>query len=324
MRLHLDVFVRAVVSSLFTTDPNCDFPETFYLDQDRLRVLKSEIDDLIYFEICYDMFGQLLRDFGFNKPIPQEARHVLRGILLAIISEGAIGHGTSQWMMNSEHLSVELVRQALTLSRCPPLYNFDIFQRSNQRLRAMFHNRLLYYSSTLESCILPQILASVTRHMHSPPVELYNNLITIPTPPPPPHAGTSHSFPIATNTTTPVFSATNNTLSLSPHPEQFSDISNRVTHIILLHWRVWGNIAYVLEDHSPSHTSITTSSSSTDMEDEKGSTMPPSPAPLPHAPPPPPPPPPSSAVEGNVVGVMKTGEPPDPAETLGFAGRSVP
>ena len=34
---------------------------------------------------------------------------------------------------------------------------------------------------------------------------------------------------------------------LHPETAKLNDLANRITHIILLHWRVWGPIAYVQE-----------------------------------------------------------------------------
>ncbi|KAF2794653.1 Tcp11-domain-containing protein [Melanomma pulvis-pyrius CBS 109.77] len=287
-RFQLDVFVRAVVSMLFSANQRCDFPETFYLDQDRLRVLKAEAEDLILLEICFDMFGLLLKDLGYMGPISHSARYQLRASLSAIIGEG-VGQGFQQWVMNSEPISLELVRQALAIAGLPPSYNLDDLQKANQHLRTLFYASFPTHASSLEASILPQILAMVNQHMLSSPIDLFNNLITLPSPPPPPHTPsyTSLSMNHIPNDT------------LAPQPEQFTDLSSRITHIILLHWRIWGPIAYVQDDEPPIPNS-----------EEKPTTTISTPTPQTQSPPP---------INTEAPAILKTGEPPDSGQETQFA-----
>ncbi|KAF2707044.1 hypothetical protein K504DRAFT_447093 [Pleomassaria siparia CBS 279.74] len=246
-RFQLDIFVRAVVSTLFMVN-RCDFPETFYLDQERLRVLKLETDDMILFDICFVMFGNLLDRFGYNGPVSHTTRCSIRASVAAILGD-RLGQGYQQWLMNSEPISLELVRQALAMSGLPPTFNLDFLQSANQHLRSVFHDTFADHASTLEATILPQILALVDRHIYSSPTDLFNNLTPLATHPPPPHT----SFQMHPD----------HDDTFTPQPEQFTDFSTRVTHIILLHWRIWGPIAYVQDDEAPISTSelATTTSS---------------------------------------------------------------
>jgi hypothetical protein len=309
MKLHLEVFVRAVISGLFSNEGQCNFPETFYLDQDRLRALKLEIDDLIYFEIAFDMFSELLVSFGYNAPISSTIRHKLSTSLSAIITQGC--QGPSQWMMNSENISLELVRQALNISGSPQNINFDMLQSANRHLRSMFINRFHNQALALESCLLPQVLSTVTRHINSSPIELFNNLISNPSIPAQPRAPVSlfPSLHLPPNDT------------LSPHSEQFVDISNRITHIMLIHWRIWGPIAYVLEDEK----NTTSTSDAPEEAHQNSRSLSPSQTRCPPPPSPPQarPPPPVEANDAPVVSSMKTGDTPDPGEALEYAGSSI-
>jgi hypothetical protein len=285
-RFQIDVFVRAVVSTLFSGSPHCDLPETFYLDQDRLRLLKAEVDDLILFDICFEMFGLQLREFGYSGPVPRATKSQLRASLTAIIGEG-ISQGPQQWMTNSEPLSLELLRQALAVAGLAPSLNLDMLQKANLRLRVMLDRTFSDHAASLESTILPQILALVDRHIQSSPMDLFNNLITLPSPPPPPHAQ-SHTLSASNH----IF---NNTLAFQS--EQFTDLSNRLTHIILLHWRVWGPIAYVLDDAMPI------------APREEGVSIPASSA-VPKSP---------SPVNTEAPALLKTGELPDQGHETQFA-----
>jgi hypothetical protein len=291
-RFRLDLFVRIVVTAMFGGHGHGNFPETFYLDHDRLRVLKAEFDDLVHFELCYDMFGQLVRGFGYIGSIPPAVQQDLRASLTAIMGEG-LAYGSSSWLNNSEHVSLEIVRQASLLSSSSTTFDAEFLSRSNQHLRTMLLNRFSKQASTLESHILPQVLSTVSKHIHSSPMELFNNLVAVPTPLSPP----THMFP------TPLVNDT-----LSPLSEQHTDIANRIAHIILLHWRTWGSIAYVQEEKdSAMPLSVSEPAATT--------------SPQPHARPPPPLP--NSSADVQVLTVLKTGDLPDTGqETLHNEGSS--
>jgi len=275
-RFRLEVFARAVVSALISRQFCCEFPETFYLDHDRLRILKSESNDLIYFEICFDMFGLLLKEFGFHGRVSHATKHQLRASLLAIINEGT-SQGLHKWVMNSEAISLELVRQALAMAGCPPNYNLEYLQTANQHLQSMLSAAFSDHASALESRILPHILALVDRHIYSSPTDLFNHLVSLP------------SSQLSPQTSAPMHHDT-----LAPYTEQFNDFSSRIAHIVLLHWRVWGPIAYVQDDEPP-------------IPPSEERLVTPSLSPTSQTRPPPP-------VDAEPPLILKTGEPPDPGQ----------
>lgn len=256
---------------------------------------------MIYFEISFDMFQELLVSFGYTGPVSSTLRRNLNTSLSAIIAQGCLG--PSQWMVNSENISLELVRQALIVSGSPQNINFEVLQTANRHLRSMFINRFHNQALVLESCLLPQVLSTVTRHIHSSPIELFNNLMSNSGAPPHPQAPVSifPSLHLPANDT------------LSPHSEQFVDISNRISHIMLIHWRIWGPIAYVVEDEKN-----TTSTTDAPEEAQKQTRCPPPPSPPQSRPPPP-----VEANDNPVVSTMKTGDNPDPGEALEYAGSSI-
>lgn len=301
-RSELEIFTRAVVASLFARGGHCEFPDTFYLDQDRLRVLNSEIEDLIHFDICCDMLGQLLQDFGHGGAMTSATRKQLRTALSAIVGEG--GHHIAQsWMHHAGPISLEIYRQASVIAGRSPFQNLDCLHKANRYLRDLFENTFVVHASALKATLLPQILACANKHYNSSPSDMFHSLV-LPTPPPPPQAfGLIPMPPMNTST--------------SPHADKLVDLTNRITHIILLHWRIWGPIAYALDDQTPTptlqsqtyphpHTSHSSASSIS-------STSPP-PQPQHHLTHPAALPPcPSNTDESNTQ-VVDLGAPPDPGE----------
>lgn len=237
-RFHLAVFVRGVVSLLFSHD---DFPETFYLDQDRLRSLRTALHDLVYFEICFDLFHGLLRRLGYHRSMSHNIRHVLASALSAILENGG-GHSPQQWDKNCDHISLELVRHALHTCGFSHTYDAGLVAETTKFLRDMMHVSFADHAAILQESITEQVQACVNSHMNSTPLDLFNALVAPSNPPPPPPPP-----PQYVSATPQLISDTS-----SPHVDQLLDTTNRITHIILLHWRTWGPIVYVIpEDDQP-------------------------------------------------------------------------
>lgn len=254
--LNLELFVRGVTATLFGKDGRSDFPETMYLDTDRLQVIKAEIEDSIFFEICLNMFDILLKQFGYQRPILLTARQQLITSLTAIMGESGLGYGPHQWMANSEALSLEILRQASNLAGRSTAYDHDNLSSANQHLRHLFFSTFTTQARNLETAILPTILAAINKHNSSSPLELFNTLVpnTVSNTSPPIH---NAPFTIA-DTFSPL-------QLLHPDTDKFSDIAKRISHIIILHWRVWGKIVYVQEDRITSHSASTSTTQAADL-----------------------------------------------------------
>jgi hypothetical protein len=237
-QVQLEMFARAVIAQLFNREGHHNFPETFYLDYDRLCSLKVELEDLIHIEVCMDLFAALLRQFGCDGPVSPVARHQLHASLLAIMGS-ATAYGSRQWIATSEALSLEILRQASLVAGQPLSFPHNTLSNANDLLLHMFYNSFRTHNPRVESTVLYQVLSGTSRHTNSTAMDFFNNLV--------PLANASPQTPL-------LFShlRTSNTSSctstLSPETAKWQDIATRITHIILLHWRIWGRIAYVQEN----------------------------------------------------------------------------
>lgn len=282
-----EVFARAVVASLHGKPGCSDLPETFYLDQDRLRMLKAEIDDLIYMEICMDFFPVVVKQLGYNGTVPVDVEQQVRVALAGIMGETA-GHRPQLWIMNSEVLSLEILRQAshlIGLSQSAQFDHLAHLAEANQHLRFMFTERFNFQAAHLEASLLSQVLDVADRHTHSSPLELFNHLVQIPA---------LQTNPI---TQTPAVLSSASFTASHAHRENIkhTDLANRIAHIMLLHWRVWSNIAYI-------HGNESTTSPSLPEEDTKASTWHPSRSARSPVP---------ASDEAAIVAAMMTGEAPE-------------
>lgn len=245
----LETFTGAVVAHLFGQDNQAGLPDTFHLDADRIRVLKSELEDLVHFEICFDMFGQCLKEFAFVGPVPNTARSELRNALSAIIGEHA-GHSPESWLFHSESLSLEIYRQAILLAGRPFVCDSQELRRASQHLQKIFQHYFSSYASKVQAVILSQVVTCSNRHNNASPIELFNSLVTPPSPASMPFVPLDPQSPVQ-----PIV----NTLSF--FPDRLIDLTYRIAHITLLHWRIWGPIAYLTDDSHPQNTMESATSS---------------------------------------------------------------
>jgi hypothetical protein len=277
--VQLEVFVRAVLAQLFNRNGRHEFPDTFYLDQDRLRTLKAEVEDLIHFEVCVSVFRTLLRERDYNGVITTPIRQQLHTSLMAIMGETG-GYGSQQWNIQREALSLELVRQALVVTGHTLSFDHATLSETNELLHTGFQQSFNTHDRDLEHILLQQVLACVRRHANSTATELFNDLV-------PSGHTTSHKPTPFAHLTAP------NTPRPNPESAKWQDIAKRITHTTILHWRVWDRIAYLQEDGSSRSSSPPTDAFSTSMPPPTHSV---------------PPPPQSSEQDSQMVTTMRTGE----------------
>ena len=249
-RLHLEVFVRGLTATLFGRDGRSDFPEAMYLDADRLYVIKAEIETHVFFEVCLEMFVALAKQFGFQGPTLSATRQQLVTSLTAIMGESNMGYGPHQWMASSEALSLEILRQASNLAGRATAYDFDNLSSANQHLRHLFFSTFTTQARKVEAAMLPTILATIDKYNNCPPMELFNSLTPTATRKP------CSPLPLQSmqSTTADTFSPYN---LLHPDGHKLLDMTKRISHIVILHWRIWSKIAYVQDDAITSHFGLT-------------------------------------------------------------------
>jgi len=289
----LAIFVRTVVAQLFNKNGRHTFPETFYLDQDRLRTLKAEIEDLIHLEVCMDAFAAMLKQSGHDGLMSPTVRRRLHSALLAIMGD-VLGYGSHQWVTNSEALSLELLRQVSYVTGQPVSYSHEHLSHANSHLLHMFHNSFQTHNPHLEDTLLDRVIMCASRNSNCSPTDLFSNLVSEARSTPP---QSSHFLHLQSNDTSPSLH------TMNPETAQWQDIANRITHIILLHWRVWERIAYVQDDES--QQPLTTSTTSLQSQSAQSSSH-------------------TSEHDAQIVTAMRTGETSDPGPDAPVAPETSP
>lgn len=233
--LQFDLFVSAVVSELVGSSRCHGFPSIFYLDQDRLDLIQAEIEDLVHVEACMHTFADFLKQLDHKPGVAATSRQQLQNHLRAIMGNSTV-FGSSQWIANSKALSLEILRQAVQLSGQTISYSHDASSKANQRLLQRFAKCGAHVLS-LKETLLEKVLMCTNQYYHSTPTDWFNNLV--------PTTGTVREHRGSRFPHLHVCSTSPNDHLLENEALTWQNLTNRLAHIILLHWRVWGRIAYV-------------------------------------------------------------------------------
>lgn len=268
----MEMFSRALLKLLLADGCGTEdgwLPETLYLDTERLRTLKSDLHEHVYFDICAGIFDHLLKQANYTPPDARAAKDALRASLLAIVADSKhFGSTKAQWISNAGNIAVELVRQTLDLSEAPLTYDAELVSRTESwLLNAMrpevcgvFAGR----AAALEKSISQRVSDIVARHATSSPIELFNALVASnfpPAPPPTPLTGITSIKKVRPPVRRP--------LSLS---DSLDSIARKFAHIAILHWQIWGScyIEQEEDDGGDKREESPTRSGSEDDASEKG------------------------------------------------------
>lgn len=236
----VEVFCNSFLRTLLPNS-TIQFPDTFSLDVDRLRVLREEVRDLMYENICCDILVRLLEHLKCNpENATSEAKRRLRNDLQTIIGDGSSPRFLAMPIGN---ISVELVRHALRLSGSNAETDAELVELTEswlQRAHSDPENQQ-HHAEDLFRELRRGVTSSVEKYLSSSPWDIFNALVA-------PAASSAQPKPIPGVTP-----------SHPMRPSRRTDIVNRITHIAVLHWRIWENIVYNNDDFeppSPSHPAV--------------------------------------------------------------------
>lgn len=215
----VEVFCTSFLRSLL---PNSDmlFPDIFNLDGDRLRLLQAEVEDLMYENICCEILVALLDHLDVN-PVNDTTRAQarLRHDLQTIIGDGRF------LAMPIGNISVELVRHALRLSGSSAKTDAELVDLTESWLQRAHSDpeRQQYHAEKLYRELFSETIPLVLQYLTSSPWDIFNILVA----------------PVASRIATKAIPGTS-----SVRPSKRAGIVNRITHIAVLHWRIWERIVY--------------------------------------------------------------------------------
>jgi hypothetical protein len=236
---HLEALTSALLKGLVFENhfhsPNTYAP-TFYLDVDRLRMLRSEMHAEIYIAICKEVLVEMAGKQATEAELAQ-ASTALETCVTAILAGhyGRIG-------TNAEYIATEIMRVVLLIERKDGQCDPDLMDIALQRLENDLRTEsptFKKHAQDLVDRLLPRLQASVDQHIRLPALHLQDRLV----PPAPPSSQTN---PFG-------FGAICAPVTAQPNVDPEEEVIRRFTHIIVLHWQVWAELVYtplVIDDDS--------------------------------------------------------------------------
>ena len=204
-------------------------PETLAFDNIRIGELRLELQDIIYLRLCGETVNQMCARSSGGICHAQRAQMPLNDRILTIISDGGNDRSPSRWQSQVGNIAVELVRA----TRGPREVCDELYKDAARKLRGEFARS----SASTARSVSAEIEAKVFHH-----VTTFWDMSAL-------AISESQKYwhqKMCEKT------------SLQPDAE---DIARRLAHMIVLHWRVWGDLVYLNDNDGVSEAlsgSITT------------------------------------------------------------------
>ena len=223
---HLEGLVSALLRGLLYNEDTSLCPQTFYLDVERLHLLRLDLHQGIYQKICRDILVETAGSHAPKAEIPN-AVEALQVSISAIV--GASG----KFEDRIPNIASEITRIVLMLERVHPPIDAGLLEHVEHRLEVDVQPVSIAferYATELTDRLLPKLQASVVQNIRLPALQLQDKFV-----PPPPiplrvpaiRMGAIYS-PIPVRQTDPD-----------------DDIVRRFTHTVVLHWQVWADLVYI-------------------------------------------------------------------------------
>jgi hypothetical protein len=194
-------------------------PATFDDERGRLRMLRSDLQDLIYLDICCYILSVLLNG---ERQTPQ-TYHVLKTRLWYILEEDEEDEtvdGENRWIRNMEPIALEIARAKSMIAPetgplCPSA--IDTVEIHVQRHFTQFTQVFKVFSTNLFRNLQQETLTVAKRYLQMTPLEISE----------------SQRGP-----------ASEQREPGTPPYADVQSIAKRLAHVGVLHWWIWGPLVY--------------------------------------------------------------------------------
>jgi len=223
---HVEALSSALVKDLLFNE-NILCPQTFYLDVDRLRLLRIELHSSIYHEICHEVLTEMVPSWVAETELAK-AHAALR------MTVAAIAGSQGRFVDRIENVAAEIVRILLVLEERYPPVDTSMQSVMERRLADDFRLASAVFDKHARGVcqlLLPKLKACVDKHIRLSALDLQDALVT---PAPVRNAPPSMGFGAICAPARPA----------KPH-DPHEDLVRRLTHMICLHWHVWSVLVYL-------------------------------------------------------------------------------
>lgn len=234
----LETFSSAVLRSLLSSSPIPHFPDTFHLDYERLRQLRSDVHNMIQMDMCFNAFDLLIKD-KVNEHTRVTGKKTLQARIIDIIGDSRL------YLENLDNVSAEIVRLVLELEGATSTFNADMMTIVEHNLRADLPLGSAAFGTQLQAILdteLPRLCNAVNSSVKLPLLALHDVMLP------------------------PIQPVGKRAAAKAVVEPLIDEILKRVAHLAVIHWHVWSPIVYVMQpaETDSTHLGSTNNDSDTD------------------------------------------------------------
>lgn len=211
-----------------------EFPETFLFDSDRLWQLRTGLQNLINLDVSWYIFESYVHAQKRYLSAPAETYATFRTRIGALMEENTEERGSSpQWTKTVRSIALEMARFA-SAACCGDASGIsdDVLQPIEAALEWHLSNEsdlFRYFQNAMREKLLTSTMVLTKRYLSLSPLSICES-----------QRGGSHT----TSPLTP-------TATMSQQQFDIERVAMRLSHMGVLHWRVWAPLLYVRESLSP-------------------------------------------------------------------------
>lgn len=209
----MTLFVKSIIDLVLTTTAG-NFPLTFMFDDERLRILQSDLQSCVCQEACIQIMRCIVHQGGRVDLPSRDCDRLLKRII------SVVGPDTSRhsWARNASAVALEILRAVYELRNFEGLPDETLLEEIEARLQEFWDLDSAAYGG-VEDHLYPDLKALVKQEIeaveHLTPLQILNYCS------PGPYDS-----------------------SAEENNEPLLSIARRIAHIGVLHWRVWAPILY--------------------------------------------------------------------------------
>ena len=210
-----------------------DFPEVFFLDQERLTTLRGDMRNAIFHKICQDVYFEHVIIAPRQDAMKEAERLYLS---LADIVE------VNTWRKNVRLIAEETGRFILMAEGQSVAHNPDLQQSLERALYRELHIRSKEFERLAGihfARLLPKTLSRTQEWLHYTPLEVADKAL-------PGHG--VYARPLVMERLAVGALSPHDSIFASRDPDE--DVVSRIAHLSVLHWQTWGPLVYFSQDDS--------------------------------------------------------------------------
>jgi hypothetical protein len=217
----VEALVHGILMQCIQQQKLSKVPDTLAYDRLRIRQLQEDVQDIIYLDLCAQVFNKFLRRRFGNKTVSPKTYATLHWRITTIIENDDSEARSESWQALTEDVAVEITRAAYVdygLEHCSiPDGDFECTTRD---LRSAFSDNFGLLAHGLHAKLEQMTLAHAAIFQERSPLQI---------------------------------SEAQKLWQQSRHDKKFwradvEDVARRVAHMAVLHWKIWAGLVYLEEE----------------------------------------------------------------------------